>query len=176
MSGDRANRPARDGPGGDRPAHRPGERNGCKVDTQRLSRRVSRLRVVSDPDAAYDFIRQHFYIGRTQDMKGLVQLRGDDVIAAVIFDSFTTHNCFMHIASDGSKKWMTRHGLHEVFKYAFITAGCERVTLWVEATNADSRALVQGLGFTLEAVLHRAGRDGVDVLIYRMFRQECRYA
>jgi RimJ/RimL family protein N-acetyltransferase len=132
--------------------------------------------VKSDADAAYDFICQHYYIGRTQDMRGIVQLRDNKVIGAAVFDNFTTHNCFLHCASDGSKRWLTRWALHEIFKYIFITSGMERCTVWVEADNPASRALVQGLGFTLEAVLHKAGRNGVDVLLYKMFRQECRYA
>lgn len=137
---------------------------------------MNRYAVISDPEAAYSFIRGHYYIGRTQDMKGLVQTRNGVITAAVIFDTFTTHNCWMHVASDGSKKWLTRHALHETFKYIFITAGLARVTVWVEETNYPSRAFVVALGFTMEAVLSKAGRDGVDVLIYRMFRQECRYA
>lgn len=127
-------------------------------------------------EAAYAFICDHFYIGRSQDMKGLVQTKGGKIVAAIVYDTFTTHNCFVHIASDGSRRWCTRHFLHEAFKYAFVTAGCERVTLWIEKTNYRSRAMALGAGFKQEAVLERAGRDGVDVLIYRMFRQECRYA
>jgi RimJ/RimL family protein N-acetyltransferase len=98
------------------------------------------------------------------------------VIAASGYDMWTGSNIFMHLASDGSSKWLTRHGLHEAFKYPFVTLGCKRITLWVEADNIASRYLVAHFGFTLEATLEKAGRDGVDVLIYRMFRQECRYA
>ena len=70
----------------------------------------------SDKDAAYEFVCKHYYIGRTQDQKGIVQLRDSEVIGAVIFDTFSTHNCFFHCASDGSKKWLTRWALHETFK------------------------------------------------------------
>lgn len=132
--------------------------------------------VVSDPDRAYAYICEQYYIGRTEDMKGICQLRDGEVIAAVMFDSFTSHNCFMHIASDGTKKWMTRQFLHTVFRYPFVTLGLARITAWIEINNFQSRAIARGTGFREEAVLESAGRDGVDVLIYRMFRQECRYA
>jgi RimJ/RimL family protein N-acetyltransferase len=89
---------------------------------------------------------------------------------------YNGQNLFMHVASDGTRRWLTRWGLHETFKYPFVTLGCKRVTVWVEANNHDSRRFVTNLGFTAEAVLKEAGRDGVDVIIYRMFRQECRYA
>lgn len=109
-------------------------------------------------------------------MKGLVQTRNGKIIAAALYDTFTTHNCFLHLASDGSKRWMNRRFLHEVFKYPFVTSDCLRITAWVEETNLACRALTLGVGFKMEAVLEKAGRDGVDVLLYRMFRQECRYA
>jgi RimJ/RimL family protein N-acetyltransferase len=48
--------------------------------------------------------------------------------------------------------------------------------LWVDATNYASLGFVTNLGFKREAVLERAGREGHDVIILRMFRRECRYA
>lgn len=137
---------------------------------------MSNWAVVSDPDRAYEFITRSFELGRSQHWKGLCQLHNGEVVAAAGYDTFTTHNCFLHLASDGSRKWMTRHFLHETFKYPFVTAGCERITAWIEKPNLRSRAIARRTGFTQEAVLEKAGRDGVDVLIYRMFRQECRYA
>jgi RimJ/RimL family protein N-acetyltransferase len=137
---------------------------------------VSEHAVVSDPDAAFDYITAQYPLGRTADWKGIVQLRNDEIIGAVGYDQYNGANIFMHVASDGTSRWGTRHFLHEVFKYPFKTLGVGRVTVWVEGNNVRSRRLVTNLGFTAEAVLSRAGRDGVDVLIYRMFRQECRYA
>ena len=105
-----------------------------------------------------------------------MQLRDGAVIGAVGYDLFNYQNIFMHVASDGTGRWGTRHLLHEAFKYPFVTCGCKRVSAWVEANNHNSRRLIRHLGFIPEATLEKAGRDGGDVLIYRMFRQECRYA
>lgn len=132
--------------------------------------------VVSDPDAAYAFLFEKLGLERSSSFKGIVQLRNDEVIAAVGYDTFNHQNIFMHVASNGSGRWGTRHLLHEAFKYPFVTCKCGRVSAWVEANNYASRRLVSNLGFAPEATLEKAGRDGVDVLIYRMFRQECRYA
>jgi RimJ/RimL family protein N-acetyltransferase len=98
------------------------------------------------------------------------------VIAAAGYDQYNGQNIFGHIASDGTRRWLTRHFLYETFKYPFVTLGVQRMSVWVEASNHDSRRFVTNLGFTAEAVLEKAGRDGVDVIIYRMFRAECRYA
>jgi RimJ/RimL family protein N-acetyltransferase len=105
-----------------------------------------------------------------------VQLRDGEVIAAAGYTQYNGANIWGHIASDGSGHWLTRHFLHETFKYPFVTLGVGRMTVWVEADNYPSRRFTTNLGFTAEAVLQKAGRGGVDVLIYRMFRQECRYA
>jgi len=105
-----------------------------------------------------------------------VQLRDDKVIAAIGYDQYNGQNVFMHVASDGTGKWSTRHILHEAFKFPFVTMGVARVSAWVEDSNYRSRRFVTNLGFTPEARLTHAARDGGDVLIYRMFRQECRYA
>jgi RimJ/RimL family protein N-acetyltransferase len=137
---------------------------------------VIRYAVVSDPDAAYGYISKQYPIGRTEDWKGIVQVRGGKVIAAAGYDQYNGSNIFGHIASDKTRRWLTRHFLHETFKYPFVTLGVERISAWVEADNIDSRRFVTNLGFTAEAVLKKAGREGVDVLIYRMFRSECRYA
>jgi RimJ/RimL family protein N-acetyltransferase len=132
--------------------------------------------VISDADAAYAFVTRYYDIGRTAQMRGLCQVRDGEIIAAVIYDDYNGQNVFCHIASDGSKRWMTRHFLHEIFKYPFRTLGCGRITLWIDATNTDSIKFVTNLGFRREAVLDSAGKDAHDVVIYRMFRRECRYA
>jgi RimJ/RimL family protein N-acetyltransferase len=137
---------------------------------------VTRYEVVSDPDAALDFINTKYPLSGSEDFKGIVQLRDHKVIAAAGYDNFNGQNIFGHIASDGSGKWLTRHFLHETFKYPFVTCGCQRMSVWVEADNYASRRFTTNLGFTAEAVLEKAGRGGVDVIIYRMFRSECRYA
>ena len=137
---------------------------------------MSRYCVISDPVAAFDYINQQFHLDWTPDLKGLVQTRDGKIIAAAAFTNYTGSNIFIHVASDGTRRWLTRHALHEVFKYPFVTAGCRRITLWIEADNYRSRGFAMALGFAPEATLKHAGRDGQDVLIYRMFREECRYA
>lgn len=136
----------------------------------------TRHRVVSDPDRAYTYISRYYDLDRSEGFKGICQLRNGEVVGVVGYETYNGQNIFMHVASDGSRKWATRHFIHEVFKYPFVTLGCGRVSCWIEEDNKRSIALVRRLGFLPEAVLHKAGRVGQDVLIYRMFRQECRYA
>ncbi|RAV68078.1 hypothetical protein, partial [Aerococcus mictus] len=43
--------------------------------------------------------------------------------AVVVFDTFTTTSCLVHLVSDGSKKWMTREFITAGFAYPFIQCG-----------------------------------------------------
>ena len=138
--------------------------------------RRTEFAVVADADQAYEFVNRFYGIGRTQDMKGLCLLRDGEIIAAVIFDDFNGQNVFMHVAAVPGKKWLNRHFLHEAFKHPFVTLGAQRITLWIEKTNIASRIFATHLGFRAEATLEAAGKAGGDVVIYRMFRRDCRYA
>lgn len=137
---------------------------------------MSRYSVVPDGEAAYGFISRFYAVGRTAQMKGLCQVRGGEVIAAVIFDDFNGSNIFMHCAAMPKTNWLTRHFLHEAFKHPFVTLGAKRITLWIEKSNIASRKFAHSLGFVHETNLEGAAQDGGDVAIYRMFRQDCRYA
>lgn len=132
--------------------------------------------VVPDGEAAYGFVNQFYAVGRTEQLKGLCLTRDGVEIAAVIFDDFNGNNVFMHCAAEPGRKWLNRHFLHEAFKHPFVTLGANRITLWIEKVNIDSRRFAQHLGFVHETTLEGAAKDGGDVAIYRMFRRECRYA
>jgi RimJ/RimL family protein N-acetyltransferase len=132
--------------------------------------------VVHDNEDAYGFVNRFFGIGRTEQMRGLCLRRDGATIAAAIYDEYNGQNVFMHLAAEPGRKWLNRHFLHEAFKYPFLTLHAGRITLWVERRNIDCRRFVHHLGFTQEATLERAAPDGTDVVIYRMFREDCRYA
>lgn len=132
--------------------------------------------VVSDAEAAYIFCRQYFDMGPSPLMKGICLQRNGETIAAAVFDQYNGQNIFMHCAATPGKKWLNRHFLHEAFKHPFVTLGCKRITLWIEKTNVTSRKFAQHLGFTHEATLERASAKGGDIVLYRMFREDCRYA
>lgn len=137
---------------------------------------VSTFEVVSDAEAAYTFCRQYFDLGPCVDSKGICLKRNGETIAAVVFDNWNGSNVFMHCAAVPGKKWLNRHFLHEAFKHPFVTLGCKRITLWIEKTNVASRIFASHLGFTHEATLDRAAQNGGDVVLYRLFREDCRYA
>ena len=134
------------------------------------------INVVADRDLSYGFVAQKLGIGRTDQQRGLVLTRDDQPIAAVVYDEYNGSNVFMHVAAEPGRRWLNRWFLHEAFKYPFVTLGVSRITGWVEANNVDARRFNEHLGFKQEAVLKHAGSDGQDVILYVMFREDCRYA
>lgn len=95
------------------------------------------------------------------------------LIVGVVYDYFNGTNINAHIAAEGHR-WLTRAYLHFIFWYPFVQLECNRLTALVPATNLPSRAFVEHLGFTLETLLAEAHPTG-DVLVYRMFRRDCRW-
>lgn len=102
---------------------------------------------------------------------GLIE--DDKLIAGVVYSDFNGSNITAAIAGEG-RNWMSREFLWFMFYYPFIQAGAKRITACVEQTNIVSQQFVEKLGFELEFPMKDAGKTG-DLLIYRMFKKDCRY-
>lgn len=132
--------------------------------------------VIADRERALGFLTSQVPLSVTPHYKGLCQCNGDEVVAAVVYDQCNGANIFAHIAAIPGRRWLTRHFLHEMFKYPFVTLGCRRVTCPINSTNEAALRFNEHLGFHREAVLRCAGKDEQDVLLHVMFREDCRYA
>lgn len=93
----------------------------------------------------------------------------------VIFDSFTTTGCWVHVVSDGSRRWMTREFILRAFAYPFIQCKFPRINAFVSVRNQPSLDFCDGFGWTREGILRQAGGNGEDLVIFGMLRSECRW-
>jgi RimJ/RimL family protein N-acetyltransferase len=100
------------------------------------------------------------------------RLKDGELVAGVLYEDYTKANIVCHIA--GNDGWATRGFLGLIFNYPFEQLGVKRITAPVHSNNEKSILLMTRLGFTLEAVLAQAIPEG-DLLIYRMFKSECRF-
>jgi len=100
--------------------------------------------------------------------------RHGKIVAGVAYANWNGVNVECHIASDGSRRWLTKQYLWTIFDYPFNQLGAKRITVCVGSGNADSTRFVKHLGFTIEATLKDAHPTG-DIHIYRMDRQDCRF-
>lgn len=121
-----------------------------------------------------DFVIGKIGHGRKTDNFTAIGVEKDGkIVAGVVYSDFNGRNILAGIAGEG-KHWLNRDFLWYMFYYPFMQAGVERITARVEANNLQSQRFVEKLGFELEFSMERAGRFG-DLLIYRMFREDCRY-
>ena len=106
------------------------------------------------------------------DAKCLGLVEGDEVRAVVVYESFGRCTCNMHVASDGSRRWLTRGFIAAAFAYPFIQCNLRRVTGLVPASNTRALHFDIRLGFKLEGTMRNALPDG-DMIILGMLREEC---
>lgn len=132
--------------------------------------------IVSNPARVWEFLNQlgvmHSMVG---GMKGLGLERDGELVAGVIYEGFNGRNVWMHVGSVPGRRWLVREYLRYCFEYPFNEMGVDRVSGYVESSNADARKFDEHLGFREEARLAGAAKDGSDVILYVMWRDECRF-
>ena len=96
------------------------------------------------------------------------------LVAGVAYANWNGVNVECHIASDRSKRWLTREYLWAIFDYPFRQLAANRITCCVGEGNRQSRRFVEHLGLELETTLQAAHPSG-NLLIYRMWRKDCRW-
>lgn len=112
--------------------------------------------------------------GFRNDAKGIAMAKDGSLAAVVVYDCWSEAGCFVHIASDGSKRWATAAYLMEIFAYPFVTANRRRITAFVHERNQESMAMCLHMGFKVEGKLAEAAPDG-DMFILGMTRKKCRF-
>jgi RimJ/RimL family protein N-acetyltransferase len=112
---------------------------------------------------------------RRDHMVGMGWLRRGEMVAAVVFENYNQRNIWVHVAAIPGRLWLTRVSVRAPFLYAFKVCGVDRISGTIDASNADSCRFAEHLGFRVEATLAGAAEDGGDVLIYVLWRKDCRY-
>lgn len=100
--------------------------------------------------------------------------KNGELVAVVVFDTFSDVDCCMHVASDGTRAWMNKELLVRSFAYPFIQLGFNRVTGLVPAKNLDALEFDQHLGFVIEGRHPKALRDD-DLISLGLLRENCRF-
>jgi RimJ/RimL family protein N-acetyltransferase len=137
---------------------------------------VSRMsQIIYDPQRVWQFVNDRAGAPRVDGMQGIGLERDGELIAGVLYEGFTGHNIWMHVAAEPGGRWLNRAYLKTCFAYPFLQLGCRRISGWVEASNLEARRFDEHLGFRSEAALEGAARDGGDVIVYVMWRDECRF-
>lgn len=112
--------------------------------------------------------------GFRPDARTIGYERDDELVAVVIFDGFSPVDANMHIASDGTRRWLTRELLIAAFAYPFIQCGLRRVTGLVPARNIAALKFDEHIGFRREGYHPNAAKDG-DLVSLGMLKEWCRF-
>ena len=107
---------------------------------------------------------------------GIQELRGEEwvTIGGVAYADWNGVNVVAHIASDGSRQWMSKRFLWTIFDYPFNQLKVNRITCEIGSKNLNSINLCERLGFACETALQGAHPDG-DLLIYRLWKRDCKW-
>jgi RimJ/RimL family protein N-acetyltransferase len=135
-------------------------------------------RIISNPARVWHFVNGVEPIDMCSGMKGIGLEVDGEVEAGVLFERYTGTDMWLHMAARETVAHRGRCVLdfvHSVFHYAFVQAGCNRVTGPIRETNARARKMAEHLGFVPEAFLKGASRDGSDLVLYVMWKTECKY-
>jgi RimJ/RimL family protein N-acetyltransferase len=133
------------------------------------------FRTVFDVSRVFDFVSERMPMCKVQGMTGIGLERDGELVAGVLYEAFNGYNVWMHVAAVPGGRWMTREYLRTCFAYPFIILGAQRVSAQVDASNAAAHKLDAHIGFKPEAKLTGAAQDGGDVILYVMWKKECRY-
>lgn len=109
------------------------------------------------------------------DAKALGREVDGELVAVVVYDGFTSTDCNMHIASDGTGRWMNKELLLTAFAYPFVQMNYKRITGLVPADNARALAFNENIGFAREGLHRMAADGGGDIVSMGMLRSECRF-
>lgn len=96
------------------------------------------------------------------------------VVAVVVYDNFSSHDCNMHVASDGSSRWLTRSFLMAAFAHPFLQWGLRRVSSPISESNTEALRFNEHLGFKREGYHPNAASDGA-VISLGLLKEDCAY-
>lgn len=132
-------------------------------------------RIIGDVTRVLEFVRTVMPMNYVEHMKGLGLERDGELVAGVLYEGYNGQNVWMHVAAVPGGRWLNRDYLYYCFHYPFNELGVKRISGYVNASNTAARRLDEHLGFKPEAMLTGAAPDGGDVILYAMWRKDCRY-
>lgn len=104
---------------------------------------------------------------------GITDVAKHKVVAVVAYNARYGHFLNMHVATDGSKRWLNRPVLMLVFGYAFDFFQVKRINALVSASNIPAQIMALKLGFRFEGALACGADDGTDGVLFGMLKHEC---
>ena len=132
-------------------------------------------RIISNPARVFAFVSEIMPMSPVGGMKGIGLEKDGELIAGALYEGFNGQNVWVHLAGQPGKRWMNREFLRYGFHYPFNEMGVKRISGYVNASNTEARRLNEHFGYQEEVRLKGAAPDGGDVILYVMWRENCRF-
>ena len=131
------------------------------------------IRVGAAPESHYGWLTERSGYQPAPDFRAVEATDGDRILAMIGYDHFSPNGVQMHVAIESptairSLPWAAFH-------YPFIQLGLGVVFGLVAADNARCMSLARRLGFRETHRIRDGYAPGVDVVIFEMRREECRW-
>lgn len=131
------------------------------------------IEVREAPREHYGWIAQRASLIVGDSFRAIEAVESDRILGMVGYDGWTPNSCAMHVAIDDKR------AAHKLLRPAFgipFTELKKGVVLGsVLSTNAKALVLDRKLGFRQVARLRDVWQPGVDLIIFEMRREECRW-
>lgn len=108
------------------------------------------------------------------DARAVGLLDDDEIVAALIFDTFSPWDCHIHICAEG-RRWISPDLWRAGAAFAFLQCRYRRVTALISTQNRRARALVRAGGFRPEGLLTGAGMNGEGMVVFGLLARDCRW-
>lgn len=123
---------------------------------------------------AYIYLRMMgAHLQMSEDFQAIVNVSSEELKGVVGFNGFLGKTAQVHIAGTGN--WVTREFIRQVFDYAFNQLKLNYLIGVVNSDNARALRFDQRMGFKLWQTLPNGVADGVDLVILKMNRDECKW-
>lgn len=127
-----------------------------------------------DLEDEWDWVWKRARPLRCQDTCGIVAYKGKEIQAVAVFDSWTVDACSVHLAIDNP--FVIRAGfLAEIANFLFLTGDRKRILGLVPSNNEKAIRLDLHIGFREVARIPDAFAEGVDYIVMRMDKKDCRW-
>lgn len=92
----------------------------------------------------------------------------DELVAGAVFNGYEAPNILMHISAER----MTPSFVAAIMHYAFVQAGCTRITGVIDEQNLTSRQFAEHLGAKQEGLMLEAVPGGGNYCIYGLLKRD----
>ena len=123
----------------------------------------------------WQWFKERTHVISCEDTQGIVAYRETGCIAGmVVFDTWTDNSANVHLAID-DPTCIRRGLLREAAIHAYHVGGKKRLFGLVPSNNAKALRLNKKIGFREVARVPDAIDDGIDYVVMRLDKEECRW-